>query len=135
MRSPFVVVVVVIACGINRVFVEHDLTSDRGYATQHLRLCQCRSVPRYPGRNNVVAFFKLTILLSNWPSILLSACPPACHPSARPSVRLSVRQPAHPSISPLVSLPAWLSFLPPNCPLGCPAYGKVLRECLQWVWV
>ena len=26
-------VVVVVACGINRVFVEHDLTSDRGYAT------------------------------------------------------------------------------------------------------
>ena len=34
------VVVVVIACGIKRVFVAHLLTSDRGYATHHFRLCQ-----------------------------------------------------------------------------------------------
>ena len=28
-----------IACGIDRVFVAHNLTSDRGYATHRLRLC------------------------------------------------------------------------------------------------
>ena len=31
--------VVVVACEINRVFVEHDLTLDNGYATHHSRLC------------------------------------------------------------------------------------------------
>ena len=32
-------VVVVVASGIDRVFVEHDLTPDRGYATHRLRRC------------------------------------------------------------------------------------------------